>query len=223
MPPEGVRRADAGHSGMNNTSASPSRAWLHARARLMPDLLPQSPPWVRSVFAHSWAPMRALSRQLEHLPSHLWSQLQRWESGYVVLCTTDSRYVPGPARIRRQRLTNVAFVSIEDLAAANERTIHTLGHLIDHHLGCGGEAEGPWLSDGGGISAHWQQAGQRLSDLYALGYAVDPVAQASVRDYFAQSLAIYCLDRQRLNVADPAIYKWLRSTLWNEAFWAEHD
>lgn len=208
---------------MSTRSASPLRAWLQARARLMPDLLPQSPPWVRSAFAHSWAPMRALSRQLECLPPHLWSQLQRWESGYVVLCTTDSRYVPGPASIRRQRLSNVAFVSIEDLAVANERTIHTLGHLVDHHLGCGGEPEGLWLSEGGGVSPRWQRAGQRLADLYTLGYAVDPVAQANVRDYFAQSLAIYCLDRQRLNVADPAIDKWFCSTLWVEGFWAEHE
>ncbi len=223
MSPEGIRQADSGRLGMSNRSASPSRAWLHARARLMPDLLSQSPPWVRSVFAHAWAPMRALFRQLEYLPPELWSQLQKWESGYVVLCTHNSRYVPGPVSIRRQRLTNVAYVSIEDLAVANERTIHTLGHLVDHHLGCGGEAEGLWLSEGSGVSPRWQQAGQRLADLYALGYAVDPVAQANVRDYFAQSLAIYCLDRQRLNVADPAIDKWFRSTLWVEAFWAEHD
>lgn len=208
---------------MSNGFTNPARAWLHAKARLMPDLLPQSRPWVRSVFTHSWAPMRALSRQLELLPSHLWSQLQRWESGYVVLCNTESRYVPGPAQIRRQRLANVAFVSVEDLAAANERTIHTLGHLIDHHLGCGGEVEGPWLSEGGGVSVRWQQAGRRLTGLYALGYAVDPIAQANVRDYFAQSLAIYCLERQRLNVADPAVYRWLRSTLWDAAFCVEDD
>ncbi len=223
MPPESIRQTDGERSGMSTRSASPLRAWMQARARLMPDLLSQSPPWVRSAFAHSWAPMRALSRQLECLPPPLWNRLQRWESGYVVLCTTDSRYVPGPASIRRQRLTNVAFVSIEDLAVANERTIHTLGHLVDHHLGCGGEAEGLWLSEGGGVSPRWQQAGQRLANLYALGYAVDPVAQANVRDYFAQSLAIYCLDWQHLNVADPAIDKWFRNTLWVEAFWAEHE
>ncbi len=223
MPPESIRQTDGERSGMSTRSASPLRAWMQARARLMPELLSQSPPWVRSAFAHSWAPMRALSRQLECLPPPLWNRLQRWESGYVVLCTTDSRYVPGPASIRRQRLTNVAFVSIEDLAVANERTIHTLGHLVDHHLGCGGEAEGLWLSEGGGVSPRWQQAGQRLADLYGLGYAVDPVAQANVRDYFAQSLAIYCLDWQRLNVADPAIDKWFRNTLWVEAFWAEHE
>lgn len=65
----------------------------------------------------------------------------------------------------------------------------------------------------------WREAGRRLEHLFALGYAVDSVAQASVRDYFAQSLALYCRDRQRLNIADPQIDKWFRSTLWDEAFW----
>ena len=65
----------------------------------------------------------------------------------------------------------------------------------------------------------WQEAGQRLLHLYALGYAIDDIARASVQDYFAQSLALYCTDRQRLNVADPQIDKWFRSTLWDEAFW----
>jgi hypothetical protein len=116
----------------------------------------------------------------------------------------------------------VAFLSVEDLALDNERPIHVLGHLIDHYLGCDGDVQGLWLSDGGGISARWREAGRRLTDLFALGYAVDPVAQASVRDYFAQSLALYCRDRQHLNVADPQIYKWLRNTLWAEAFWREY-
>ena len=211
MPPQSIRQADTERPDLGSEPESPARAWLHARARLMPDLLSQSPPWVRGVFDHSWAPMRALSEQVRLLPPHLWNQLLSWESGYVAICTGDSHYVPGPASIRHQRVANVAFVSVEDLAADNERPLHVLGHLIDHHLGCGGDVEGPWLSEGGGTSGRWRQAGQRLPELFALGYAVDPIAQSSVRDYFAQSLALFCQDRQRLNVADPLIYKWLRS------------
>ncbi|MFN2225270.1 MAG: hypothetical protein ACK2UY_03165, partial [Anaerolineae bacterium] len=56
-------------------------------------------------------------------------------------------------------------------------------------------------------------------DLFALGYGVDEVARASVRNYFARSLAWYCRDREGLNVADPQIDKWFRTTLWSEAFW----
>jgi len=221
MPPQSIRQADTERPDLGSEPESPARAWLHARARLMPDLLSQSPPWVRGVFDHSWAPMRALSEQVRLLPPHLWNQLLSWESGYVAVCTGDSHYAPGPASIRHQRVANVAFVSVEDLAVGNERPLHALGHLIDHHLGCGGDVEGPWLSDGGATLGRWRQAGQRLPELFALGYAVDPIAQSGVRDYFAQSLALFCQDRQRLNVADPLIYKWLRGTLWEKALWQD--
>ena len=185
----------------------------------MPNLLAQSPAWVRGTFDHSWAPVQALAQQLHYLPPQVWPRLLHWESGHVAVCAGASHYAPGPAVIRHQHVTNVAFVSVEDLALGNERPVHVLGHLLDHHLGCGGDVNGPWLSDGGGTSARWREAGQHLADLFVLGYGVDAVAQSNVRDYFAQSLALYGHDRQRLNVADPQIYKWLRGTLWNETFW----
>ena len=221
MPPKSIRQTDTERPALGSGHASPTQTWLHTRARLMPDLLSQSPPWVRGVFDHSWAPMRALARQVNLLPSHIWRKLQAWESGYAAICTGDSEYVPGPASIRHQRLANIAFVSIEDLAVDNERPLHVLGHLIDHQLGCGGDSQGRWLSDGGGASDHWRRAGQRLPELFALGHAVDQVAQSSVRDYFAQSLALFCREPQRLNVADPLIHKWFRSTLWDKALWQD--
>lgn len=221
MPPPTVHRNDAGPPDLRGEPENPAQAWLHTRARLMPDLLSQSPPWVRGVFDHSWAPMRALAQQISLLPPHLWTWLQRWESGYAAVCTGRSEYVPGPAHIRRQSVVNVAYVSVEDLAADNERPLHVLAHLIDHHLGCGGDSQGQWLSSGGGTSNRWRWAGERLAELFALGHAVDTVAESSAQDYFAQSLALYGRDRQRLNVADPLIYKWFRSTLWNRAFWQD--
>lgn len=185
----------------------------------MPNLLTQAPPWVRGVFDHTWAPMRALGRQASCLPPALWNQLLDHASGFVAICNQESRYVPGPATLRYQQVSNVAYVSVEDLADENERPLHVIGHLIDHHLGCAGEPDGPWLSDGGGMTPVWQEAGTRLPRLFALQYGVDEIAHANVRDYFAQSLAIYCRDRQHLNVADPQIYRWFRGTLWDEAFW----
>jgi hypothetical protein len=110
-------------------------------------------------------------------------------------------------------------VSVEDLAGGNDRALHVLGHLVDHQLGCGGDAGGPWLSDAGGTTPVWQEAGARLPPIFTLGYAADEVACSNPRDYFAQSLALYCKDRRALEVADPQITKWLRSTLWSESFW----
>jgi hypothetical protein len=195
------------------------RTWLHTRARLMPRLLIQAPPWVRSVFEHAWAPMKALDQQIRCLPAHLWEYLLSCAGGFAVVTSGESRYVLGPATVGRRTLHNVAFVSVGDLAGENERSLHVLGHLIDHHLGCAGDPQGLWLSAGGGVMPRWQEAGARLPKLFALGYGLDEVARANVQDYFAQSLAFYCRDRQRLNVADPQIDKWLRSTLWSDAFW----
>jgi hypothetical protein len=189
----------------------------------MPQLLVQASPWVRDVFDHAWAPMRAFARQLCGLPPALWDYLLSCAGGFVAISGGESRYVPGPGIIRHRKVHNVAFVSVEDLAADNERPLHVIGHLVDHHLGCGGEPEGLWLSEGGGVMTRWREAGGRLQGLFALGYGLDGVARANERDYFAQSLAIYCRDRQRLNIADPQITRWFRSTLCSDAFWQSLD
>ncbi len=195
------------------------RAWLRSRARVLPRVLLQSPPWVRGVFDHAWAPLETLAREIRFLPTWLWEHLLSFEGGFAAICSGESRYVPGPAALRGSRVRNVAYVSVADLAQANERTLHVLGHLVDHHLGCGGDYEGAWLSGGGGTTAVWQEVGARLPRIFALGYGVDEVARSNPRDYFAQSLALYCRDRQALEVADPQITRWFRATLWADAFW----
>jgi hypothetical protein len=196
-----------------------AQAWLRTKARLGPNLLPQSPPWVRHIFEHAWAPMSALGHAIEPLPSGLWQFLLTCEGGLAVICPGESRYCVGPCTIGRLEAQNVAFISVQDLAQENREPLHVLGHLVDHYVGCGGEADGDWLSAGGGLVPRWQEAGQRLPGLFALGYGIDEPARSSVEDYFAQSLAWYCRDRRALNVADPQIDKWFRSTLWNAAFW----
>ena len=65
----------------------------------------------------------------------------------------------------------------------------------------------------------WREASARLPRLFSLGYGVAEDEGVDERDYFARSLAIYCLDRGRLNVTDPQIEKWFRSVLWNESLW----
>jgi hypothetical protein len=168
--------------------------------------------------------MQALTEHVSCLPAPLLNHLLTYEGGFVAICAGQSRYVPGPGRLpagsgRFQQVHNVAFVSVEDLARDNERPLHVIGHLIDHHLGCAGELSLPWLSEGEGTMPSLRAAGERLPRLFALGYGADTIAQSSVRNYFAQSLALFCRDRQSLNVADPQIYKWLRSTLYDQAFW----
>lgn len=205
--------------GSGSHKRSTAQSWLMERARLMPDLLEEAPHWVSTIFDHAWAPMTALTNELKHLPAALWPTLMSFPGGYVYITADPSDYVPGPGTVRYQRVQNVARVSVEDLADENERPLHVIGHLIDHHLGCGGQPEGLWLSEGGGITPQWSEVGARLAQLYQLGYAADEVARSGVRDYFAQSLALYCRDRPSLNIADPQIEKWFHNTLWSREFW----
>lgn len=216
MPP-----ALAGPSSPGSTkpAADPWQRWLRARVRLAPGALVQSPHWVQTAFEHAWAPVQSLARQVRCLPPGLVAFLPSCEGGWVAIVKGESRYVPGPASLRQRLVNNVAYVSIQDLARDNERPLHVIGHLVDHYLGSGGESEGPWFSDGAGLAPAWQQAAERLVQRFGLGYGIDEIAQSGSRDYFAQSLAWYCRDRRRLNVADPQIEKWFRTTLWSDAFW----
>ena len=194
-------------------------AWVRARARLAPGVLVGSRPWIRRRFDHAWAPMQALAGMVACLPNGLWGFLLWCEGGYAVITKAQSGYRPGPAVIGDKTVENIAYLSIEDLAGPSDRPLHVFGHLIDHYLGCAGAPTGPWLTGGGGLTADWQEASARLPRLFSLGYGVAEDEGVDERDYFARSLAIYCLDRGRLNVMDPQIEKWFRSVLWNESLW----
>lgn len=209
----------SGEYGPSGLPATQPRRWLLERARLIPGLLVRCDPWIRRVFDHAWAPVQALGEHVSHLPDALLDYLLVYPGGFVAITSGESRYAPGTATLRGKTVHNVAYVSVEDLARNTERPLHVIGHLIDHQLGCGGAAEGTWLSEGGGQTAVWAEAGGRLPRLFGLGYGVDDLALSSVRDYFAQSLALYCRERQRLDVQDPQITKWFRSTLWDQGFW----
>lgn len=218
-PAPNLQRPEVEQRDAGGRSTSQPSAWVHARVRSTPRLLAQAPRWVRQVFGHDWAPVEALSAQARLLPARVWEYLLSCTGGFAVICPGESCYLPGPATVRGRSIRNVAFVSVEDLAGDNDRPLHVIGHLLDHHLGCGGDLGGPWLTGGGGVTAGWQQAGSRLAGLYPLGYGVDEVACSSAQDYLAQSLAIYSRDRQRLNVADPQICRWLRDTIFSDSFW----
>lgn len=212
-------RPESGRPVTSGVRAAQPRRWMLERVRLVPGLLVGSAPWVRRVFDHAWAPMQALEEHIRRLPPALLDHLLCHGGGFVAITREESQYVPGPATLRGTAVENVAYLSVQELIHNTERPLHVIGHLIDHYLGCGGASEGRWLSEGGGTTAVWEEVGERLHRLFALGYGVDEVAQSSVRDYFAQSLAHYCWDRQGLSVADPQIAKWMRSTLWSQAFW----
>ena len=203
------------------TGERPARIWLRERVRLVPGSMGRAAPEARRTFGSVWAPVARYGEAVRRLPDELWAFLLGGEGGYVAIRAGDSHYRPGPAQLRGRDVSNVAYVSIDELAQGGLGPLQVLGHLIDHHLGCAGQPAGRWLSDGGGLTPGWCAAAERLPGLFALGYGIDPVARSSQRGYFARSLAWFCRDRQALNVSDPQMERWLRNTIWSPAFWRQ--
>jgi len=150
---------------------------------------------------------------LQHILGH--------ERGHILLTHRSSSYQEGRTAFGGGELSGLARISLADMSSDSPRSMHILGHLLDDLLGKGDEPEGRWLSQGGGTHPRLVEVGRRLQRLFPLGYGVDEVARENPRDYFAQSWALYWQDRERLNVADPLMFKLLRNTLLAAAFWKE--
>ena len=195
------------------------KALVQAKVSLAPRALESSPPTVRRSFESDWAPVNALARRLRCFPVGLLRFLAEHDAGHIVLAARDFHYVEGEQTVRGRSLCNVAYVCVGDLTDESERPWHVVAHLLDHLMGCGGQPGGTWLSDGSGLTPRWREVGQRIHKLFPLGYGIDEAAQPNARDYFAQSVAWVCYDRQRPNVADPPMEKLLRTTSMNDAFW----
>lgn len=163
--------------------------------------------------------LRALMQQIHPLPVvllHWWAAHPR---GHVVI-TTDARgYVPGPQIAGAYALDGVVWVAADTLLAGETDSLAAIAHLLDHLLGCNGEAEGAWLSAGGGITPAWRETGARLRDLFALGYGPTAETRADPRAYFAWGFVLSLREPRALNVADPRLERLLRTTLLDDDFW----
>jgi hypothetical protein len=162
----------------------------------------------------------ALADLLLPFPAEMLTWWAAEPTGHVLIGDVSSVYQLGPTQVRGRSLTNVAWIALRDLSHAHVAVFSALANLFDHLLGCSGEMEGAWLSEGGGITLRWQEVGQRVSKLSWLGYAPHGTA-GSPRDYFAWGIALYCTDRRALNVADPRIERLLRTTVMNGEFWRQ--
>jgi len=188
------------------------------KIHLSPRLLENCSRHIAEQFDSLWAPAEKLARHLHRLPTSLVRFLTRTPRGHMVITPGAPNYEPGVQLLRGRELEAVAFVSLTDLVEDPLHTLHVVGHLLDHLLGCRGAPTGRWLSDGHGVNPSWAEIGQQIPALYELGYAVDNIAMAGPRQYFARSVAWYIYDRCQLNVADPQIERLLRQTVFDEAF-----
>lgn len=190
------------------------------RVHVAPRALELSPRAAWQRFVHIWAPLTELLTQLQALPAGLVRFWLKQPGGHVVITHLPSRYEAGEQWLKHQALRNVAYVAVSDLAQGSLEALVPIGHLLDHLLGNAGTGEGPWLSEGGGVSPALRQVGMQVAELFPLGYGFDEAACSDARVYFARSLALYLHDRRTLNVRDPLMEKVLRTTLFSDAFWS---
>jgi len=196
------------------------RALARAKLHLVPGALARVPTGIGERFASPWTSVSLLQLQLGPFPAGLLEFWAAHERGHVLIDSLDRGYVPGPQPWGRRVLDGVACMALPDLATGSRRPLVLVGNLLDHLLGCGGAADGAWLSDGGGITPRWREVGGRLTELASLGYSLSESDAHDACTYFAEGLAAYCHDRRRLNVADPLLERLLRRSVMSEPFWA---
>lgn len=170
------------------------------------------------------SPLELSRLLLQPLASCPLALLRFWDNhprGHAVIEPREHGYRPGLQPVGRRRLDGVAWVAAPQLLA-QPGLAGPVAALLDHLLGSDGQPDEPWLSDGGGRNALWQEVGRRLQRQYQLGYApleAAPTPQA----YFAWGLRRYLLDRRSLNIVDPGLERLLASTLFEARFWSREQ
>ena len=163
--------------------------------------------------------LRTLMEQVRPLPAALLRWWAAHPRGHVVVAGDGRGYVPGPQTAGAYALDCVAWAGADALLAGDSSPLEAIAHLLDHLLGCHGEAEGAWLSEGGGIFPRWRETGARLQELFALGYGPTEETQTSPLAYFAWGFVLSLRDPRTLNITDPRLKRLLRTTLLDDHFW----
>jgi hypothetical protein len=163
--------------------------------------------------------LRTLMQQVRPLPVMLLRWWAAHPRGHVVIAGDGRGYIPGPQTAGAYALDCVAWVAADALLSGDKSPLEAIAHLLDHLLGCNGEEEGDWLSEGGGISPRWCEVGTRLRELFALGYGPTAETRTDPRAYFAWGFVLSLRDPRALNVTDPRLERLLRTTLLKDDFW----
>lgn len=163
--------------------------------------------------------LKNLVGQVRPLPGGLLGWWATHPRGHVVVTGEARGYVPGPQEAGAYALHGVAWLSAGDLLADSLRPLDAIVQLLDHLLGSDGEADGQWLSEGGGINMRWREVGKRLTELFALGYGPTDQVRADPHAYFAWGFALSLRDARALNTTDPRMERLLRTTVLSDTFW----
>lgn len=174
-------------------------------------------PLASHAFASQWAPVERWADYLRRLPAGMITFLAEHPRGRL-LVSDRTAYIPDKVDLAGHEYTRVCLCDIRQLDTPFAG-VYVVAQLLDHLLGCDGEPDGQWLSEGGGTAPALRELGRRIQELYALGYGVDEESRQNPRQYFARSLAWYASDRRALNTADPAVERLLKNTLMDDGFW----
>ncbi|MEZ4770103.1 MAG: hypothetical protein R2844_16935 [Caldilineales bacterium] len=197
------------------------RALLRDKIHVRPETLARLPTAEADRLGSPLDLARMLLQPLQRAPLAMLDWWRLHPRGHVVIGPVDAGYVPGPQPVGRRTLDCVAWVAARELLAG-DRLPTAAANLFDHLLGSDGDPDGPWLSDGGGRSALWQEVGARVQRQRALGYAPRAV-QDNPHDYLAWGLCTFLADRQQLNAVDPGLERLLATTVFDAAFWGRTD
>jgi hypothetical protein len=203
-----------------NTHEDKTRWWraiwrekMHVEATA----LELAPPTVRARFAHIWSPAEVWREEWAALPAGALRFWLAYPGGHVLFTHRPSAYLPGAQPWREGTLDGVCVVSLAEVGQAAGAL--PLLRLFDHLWGCGGAAEGAWLSAGGGVNKALAEVGARFIHIHALGYGHAALGVSTARDYFAHTLWLALREPHRLEVLDPLAYRLYRQTVLAEEFW----
>lgn len=194
------------------------RLLLQHKIHVAPNAYAASPKPVQIQFSSGWSAAIEAAQLLGALPEDAllwWAEQPR---GHLLLTGAASGYVDG-AVIGEAEVEGVAQIPLEWLTGDVGVALTALLRPLDHLLGCGGAAEGVWLSQGGGVTPRWQRIGAQIARLFALGYGESEQSRRDHRVYLAEGLALALTDRHRLNCNDPKLERLLADSFLSPGFW----
>jgi hypothetical protein len=195
------------------------RALLRHKIHVRTDALARSRGDVHERLSSSWQAAIEIAHQLRGLPEDAFFWWAEQPAGHILLTADERGYSRDALEHAGQTLRGVAFVPLGQILY--ERTQATISALfpLDHLLGCGAEADGQWLSEGGGVHPRWAKIGKQIAQLFDLDYGLSVAGCRDPHHYLAEGLWTALHDRRRLNLADPKLDRLLRSSLLSSPFW----
>ncbi len=199
-------------------ASNPRQLLLHRKIHVADGAYTQSGRGVRARFSSGWSAAIELADRLADLPEAAIDWWAAQPNGHLLLTAADDTYATS-LLVEGEIVQGVAALPIFWLIEDPSRALAAALRPLDHLLGCAGEKNGPWLSDGGGITPRWQWIGEQISRLFPLGYGGTEASRQDPHAYLAQGFALALTDRRSLNAADPKLERLIGASLLSPGFW----